>query len=104
MGNNRTCTRFWEVQTASLVEFPQEVRLVRIKQFGDGNTLGYLEVSTFGETLIDPSTQLARFVGLARRGAERDHCVTHQARCSDDKRPYREDGNDTAARLFFRMP
>jgi hypothetical protein len=47
---------------------------------------------------------MARYVGLARRGAERDHCVTHQARCSSDKQPYRTDGNSTSARLFFRLP
>jgi hypothetical protein len=97
-----TCTKFWEIQTASLVEFPQEARMVRIKQVGEH--LGFLEVSTFGEQLVDPTSQMARYVSLARRGAERDHCVTHEARCSDDKRPYRTDGNSTAARLFFKLP
>jgi hypothetical protein len=98
----RPCTRFWEIGTASLVEFPQEARMVRIKQVGQH--LGFLEVSTFGERLDDPNSQMARYVGLARRGAERDHCVTHQARCSSDKQPYRTDGNSTSARLFFRLP
>jgi hypothetical protein len=97
-----TCTRFWEIETASLVEFPQEARMVRIKQVGQH--LGFLEVSTFGEELADRSSQMARYVSLARRGAERDHCVTHNARCSEDKRPYRTDGNSTSARLFFRLP
>ena len=97
-----TCTRFWEIETASLIEFPQEARMIRIKQVGQ--RLGFLEVSTFSEQLADPSSQMARYVNLARRGAERDHCVTHQARCSEDKRPYRTDGNSTSARLFFKLP
>jgi 3',5'-cyclic AMP phosphodiesterase CpdA len=97
-----TCTRFWEVQTASLVEFPQEARLVRIKAAGE--RLGFLEVSTFHEQLVDPDSLMARYVRLARRGAERDWCVTTEARCSTDQRVYREDGNSTSARLFFRFP
>lgn len=101
-GNRRTCSKFWEVQTASLVEFPQEVRMVKIRQLG--RNLGYLEIPTFGESLADQTSQQAQLIRLARRGAERDHCVTHAGRCSDDKRAYRTDGNDLAARLFFRMP
>jgi hypothetical protein len=101
-GQLLTCTRFWEIETASLVEFPQEARMVRIKQVGE--QLAFLEVSTFGEQLTQPDSQMARYVNLARRGAERDHCVTHEARCSEDKRPYRTDGNSTAARLFFKLP
>jgi hypothetical protein len=101
-GQPKTCTKFWEIETASLVEFPQEARMVRIKQVGQG--LAFLEVSTFGEQLAEPASEMARYVSLARRGAERDHCVTHQARCSEDKRPYRTDGNSTSARLFFRLP
>lgn len=101
-GNNRTCTKFWEIQTASLIEFPQEMRMVKIKQMG--TNLGFLEVPTFSENLTDPTSQNAQFIRLAKRGAERDHCVTHEGRCSDDKRVYRTDGNDTAARLFFKLP
>jgi hypothetical protein len=101
-GQLKTCTRFWEIETASLVEFPQEARLLRIKQLG--KQLAFLEVSTFGEQLADADSQMARYVNLARRGAERDHCVTHEARCSEDKRPYRTDGNGTSARLFFKLP
>lgn len=97
-----TCTRFWEIQTASLVEFPQEARLVRIKQVSQH--LGFLEVSTFHEQLTEPDSQMASYVRLARRGAERDHCAKTDARCSADRRPYRDDGNSTSARLFFRMP
>ncbi|HSR96021.1 MAG TPA: hypothetical protein VLM79_03070, partial [Kofleriaceae bacterium] len=101
-GQLKTCTKFWEIETASLVEFPQEARMVRIKQVGQ--QLAFLEVSTFGEQLVEPDSQMARYVSLARRGAERDHCVTHEARCSEDKRPYRTDGNSTSARLFFKLP
>jgi hypothetical protein len=100
--NLKTCTKFWEIQTASLIEFPQEARMIRIKQVG--RHLAFLEVSTFTEQLTDPTSQLARYVGLARRGAERDFCATYDVRCSDDKRPYRTDGNSTAARLFFALP
>jgi hypothetical protein len=44
-------------------------------------------------------------VNLARGGAERDHRKTDpNARCSADQRPYRVDGDSTAARLFFKLP
>jgi hypothetical protein len=97
-----TCTKFWEIQTASLIEFPQEARMVRIKQVG--KQLGFLEVSTFHEQLVGPDTPMARYVQLARRGAERDDCTKTDVRCSADQRPYRDDGNSTDARLFFPMP
>lgn len=101
-GERTTCTRFWEIETASLVEFPQEARMIRIKQVGE--RMAFLEVSTFGEQLVEQDSQVARYVQLARRGAERDHCLTHDVRCSADLRPYRTDGNATSARLFFRLP
>lgn len=96
------CSHFWEIETGSLVEFPQEGRLIRIKQLGQ--QLAYLEVSAFTEQLVAHDTDVARYVDLARRGAERDHCVTHDARCSEDHRPYRTDGYHTAGRLFFKLP
>ena len=104
-GDNRSgvCSRFWEVETGSLIEFPQEGRLVRVKQVG--KRLAFLELSTFTEQLRQDGSPMARYVALARRGAERDHCVTSiGARCSADHRPYRTDGDSTAARLFFQMP
>jgi 3',5'-cyclic AMP phosphodiesterase CpdA len=106
-GDGRTghCSRYWEVETASLIEFPQEGRLVRIKQVSDD--LAFLELTALRERLADQGTELARYVALARRGAERDYCHTHRetdVRCSRDKRPYRADGRDANARLFFRLP
>ncbi|HEX8110917.1 MAG TPA: metallophosphoesterase [Kofleriaceae bacterium] len=100
------CSKFWEVETASLVEFPQEGRLVRIKEIsGD---LGFLELTALRERLASPDSPLARYVALARRGAERDFCFTQRekprGRCSPDQRPYRTDGRNANARLFFRMP
>jgi 3',5'-cyclic AMP phosphodiesterase CpdA len=101
-GRRTTCTRFWEIETSSLIEFPQEARMVRIKQAAQN--LGFLEVSTFQENLSSATAQMRQFLELAHRGAERDFCVTHNARCSADQRVYREDGDSTTARLFFRMP
>jgi hypothetical protein len=100
-----TCAHFWEVETASLIEFPQEGRLMRIKQIGDN--LAFLELTMLRERLASDDNDLAKYVALARRGAERDYCHTHpdqQPPCSVDQRPYRTDGRDTNARLFFRMP
>jgi 3',5'-cyclic AMP phosphodiesterase CpdA len=99
------CSKFWEVQTASLVEFPQEGRLVRVKQVSED--LAFLELTAIRERLADQGTELARYVALARRGAERDYCHTKRGtkvRCSADQRPYRADGHDANARLFFRLP
>jgi hypothetical protein len=98
------CRKFWEIETASLLEFPQEGRLIRIKQVG--SNLGFLELTSLRERLAEQTSDLARYVQLARRGAERDYCHTHRgtARCSADQRPYRVDGRDANARLFFQMP
>jgi len=99
------CSKFWEVETASLIEFPQEGRIVRIKSITDD--LAFLELTALRERLTNRDTQLARYVDLARRGAERDFCYTHREttqRCSADSRPYRTDGRDANARLFFRLP
>jgi hypothetical protein len=100
------CARFWEVETAGLIEFPQEARIVRIKQIGA--SVAFLELIALRERLADPSGALARSVELARRGAERDFCFTYRGTprgwCSPDQRPYRTDGRDANVRLFFRMP
>jgi len=105
-GDNREdkCSRYWEVETASLIEFPQEGRLVRIKKINEG--LAFLEVTALRERLTSEDNDLARYVRLARRGAERDFCYTRRGsvRCSGDKRPYRTDGRDANARLFFALP
>nr|HEX4316760.1 metallophosphoesterase [Kofleriaceae bacterium] len=104
-GDNRpgVCTHYWEVETDSLIEFPQEGRLVRIKRLA-GN-LAFLELTVFRERLDNPDGELGKYIDLARRGVERDFCHTKTwARCSDDQRVYRQDGRDANARLFFRMP
>jgi 3',5'-cyclic AMP phosphodiesterase CpdA len=102
-GRAGVCSHFWEIETASLVEFPQEGRLIRIKQIGE--RLAFLEVAPLAEHLVPGGTELERYVSLARRGAERDHCATHpETRCSVDHRPYRTDGHDAAGRLFFKLP
>lgn len=105
-GRHDVCSKFWEVETASLVEFPQEGRLVRIKQISED--LAFLELTALRERLVSQDSELARYVALARRGAERDFCYTQRenpkGRCSADQRPYRTDGRDANARLFFRLP
>jgi 3',5'-cyclic AMP phosphodiesterase CpdA len=107
-GDSRSdkCANYWEVETASLIEFPQEGRLVRIKKVND--KLAYFELTALHERLASPDTDLAHNVRLARRGAERDYCYTHRGeeklRCTADQRPYRLDGRDANARLFFALP
>jgi hypothetical protein len=97
------CSKFWEIETGSLIEFPQEARMVRIKQVSEN--VGFLEVFTFREHLSDKGGEFGRLVELGRRGAERDQCRSHPGfPCSDDLRPYRDDGRETNARLFFRFP
>jgi hypothetical protein len=99
----RPCEKFWEIETASLIEFPQEGRLVRIKQVG--KHLAFLELSMVQERLADGSSDLAKFSVLARQGAERDYCHNHPSpSCRTYKRPVRTDGRDTDARLFFKLP
>jgi hypothetical protein len=100
------CSHFWEVGTASLIEFPQEGRLVRIKQVSDD--LAFLELTAFRERLANQGTEFARYVTLGRRMAERDFCHAHRespgVKCGADERPFRGDGRDANSRLFFRLP
>jgi hypothetical protein len=96
------CTQFWEVQTASLLEFPQEARRVKIKYAGRG--MGFLEVVAFHENLTNRDDDLGRAVDRARTAAELDRCRTSDAKCSEDHRVYRTDGHDTNARLWFKLP
>jgi len=98
-----SCRGFWEVMTGSLIEFPQEARLVRVKNAGNG--LGFLELLTFGERIENGNDDLGKAVELGHRGARRDYCANHEAdRCSVDLRPYRDDARHANARLFFRLP
>ncbi|HEU4729075.1 MAG TPA: metallophosphoesterase family protein, partial [Kofleriaceae bacterium] len=97
------CASFWEVQTASIVDYPQEGRLVRIKDAGHG--LAFLELTSFGPHLAGGSDEFSRALAIAHHGAERDYCRTVPgARCSETLEPYRTDGHDTYARLFFVLP
>ena len=100
------CSHFWEIETASLIEFPQEGHIVRIKKVSDD--LAYLELTALRERLVSQDTELARYVTLGRKGAERDFCYTKRenpdVRCSADQRPYRTDGRAANARLFFKLP
>lgn len=97
------CTRFWEVQTASLLEFPQEARRVRIKYAGKG--MAFLELVVFQENLQNRNDQIGRAIALARAAAQRDRCRTDASvKCSDDNRVYRTDGNDANVRLWFKLP
>lgn len=96
------CTQFWEIQTASLLEFPQEARRVKIKYAGRG--MGFLEVVAFHENLANGDDDLGRAVARARTAAELDRCRTADVNCSDDHRVYRTDGHDTNARLWFKLP
>jgi 3',5'-cyclic AMP phosphodiesterase CpdA len=98
----QSCRHFWEIETGSLLEFPQEGRMVRIKQVSA--TMGFLDVFVFRESLAGQDQEFAALVTLARRGAERDYCKTHDISCSPDLRPYRTDGRETQGRLFFRIP
>jgi hypothetical protein len=99
----QSCSKFWEIETGSLIEFPQEARMIRIKQISEN--VGFLELFTFRENLLDTTSAFGQLVELGRRGAERDHCRSHPGfPCSDDLRPYRMDGRESNARLFFRFP
>jgi hypothetical protein len=97
------CTHYWEVETASLIEFPQEGRIVRIKQVaGD---LAFFELTVFHERLANPDGEIGKLIDLARAGAQRDFCHTKPtASCTADQRVYRQDGRDANARLFFKLP
>ena len=98
------CSHFWEIETGSLIEFPQEGRQVRLKYAGDG--LAFFELTVFRERLdeADPS-DFVQAVNLGRRGAERDYCrTTGDITCSEDLRPYRNDGRHSNGRLFFLLP
>jgi 3',5'-cyclic AMP phosphodiesterase CpdA len=96
------CTRFWEVEGPSLIEFPQEGRLIRLKTIGGG--IAFFEVTNFTERLGDLDQPFATYVAKARRGAERDRCRQPGVRCSPDGDPRRNDGRLASARLFFRLP
>ena len=58
--------KFWEIETGSVIEFPQEGRMIRLKQLGSKHA--FLEVSTFTERLASAGGEYARLVALARRG------------------------------------
>ncbi|HWO23400.1 MAG TPA: metallophosphoesterase [Kofleriaceae bacterium] len=96
----KACQQFWELESGSLIEHPQEARLVRIKTIGAG--LAFIETVVFTDRLEDPTGPFAQRVMLARRGADHDRCLSF--RCSGDNHVRREDGRFTSARLFFKLP
>jgi hypothetical protein len=101
-GRANVCDKFWEIETSSLLEFPQEARRVRIKYAGDG--LAFLELVAFRERLLKEDERAAG-IELARAAAQRDACTTTQdLPCTKDQRVIRSDGHDTNVRLWFRMP
>lgn len=100
--DDRACSDFWEIETGSLIEFPHEGRLVRIKTVGAG--LGFIETTIFRERLAHSNQEIFSHVLRARRGGMRDHCGKPEIRCSPDGVPRRDDGRHTHARLFFRLP
>jgi hypothetical protein len=102
--NKNVCNGFWEVQTASLLEFSQEARQIKIKSAGEG--MAFLEVVSFQERLANTTDERARAVALARAAAQRDWCRSQpNARCSEgNRRVHRADGDDTYARLWFKLP
>lgn len=95
------CRNFWEIETGSIIEFPQEARLIRLEDLGGG--IGFLDLIAFREKITHDDA-FTNAVRLGERGAERDYCRTHDIACSDDLRVYRNDGRHTHARLFFRLP
>jgi 3',5'-cyclic AMP phosphodiesterase CpdA len=94
------CGRYWQIEAGSLIEHPQEGRLIRLKTIGGG--IAFFEVTTFTERVADPTSEFARRVLLARRGADHDECL--RERCSADDRVRRGDGRNASARLFFKLP
>jgi hypothetical protein len=103
-GRSTSCTHFWEIETGSVIEFPQEGRLVRLKYVGGG--IAFLDLVAFKEHLTNAGDDFSQAVALARRGAQRDYCQdpTHHVTCTADKRVIRTDGRHTNGRLFFRLP
>jgi len=90
---------FWEVQTSSIIGFPQEGRWITVREVGD---LGFLELLPFSHGFVlNDATPFRRLLGFAERGAKRDAC--RKTECLDGE-PIRRDGVYGAARLFFRLP
>ncbi|MBK7534778.1 MAG: metallophosphoesterase [Myxococcales bacterium] len=91
-------SRFWEVETSSVIGFPQEARWVTLRSLGPG--LGFIELVPFGHNVpMDESTPVRRALLRGAQGAERDAC-----RKKGCVRPQRTDGEHAAARLFIRLP
>lgn len=101
-GVHGRCDDFWEVMTSSVIEFPQEARMVRIEYVGSG--LGFIEVTAFAERLESDVDEIGRAVARARAGAERDMCGDHPDACDSQGHVIRTDGRQTNGRLFFQLP
>lgn len=98
----KTCDKkqaFWEVQTGSIIGFPQEARWVTLRVLSD--RLGFLELIPFGQQVVAESgSPLAETLARAERGAKRDKC---RKRPCIDGEPIR-DGKHGAVRLFVELP
>ena len=91
---------FWEVETSSLIGFPQEARWVTVRQLS--RDIGVLELVPFGHGFVlDGRSSFVRLLERAERGARRDRCRHHA--CIDGE-PSRDDGAGGAVRLFFWLP
>lgn len=95
------CSKFWEVATASLLEFPQEARRVKIKDVGDG--LGFLELVAFRERL-EGRDERTTAIKTARTAGERDWCYSTPSATCENNHVQRTDGHDANARLWFLLP
>ncbi len=90
---------FWEIETASIIGFPQEARWISIRTLND--RIAFLELLPFGHGVVpDSQTPIGRALERAERGARRDQC--RHGGCVDGE-PVR-DGSAGAVRLFVELP
>jgi hypothetical protein len=112
--------RFWEVVTGSILEYPQQARLVTLGYIGGG--IGYLQTSVFGHTFqsdaCQDSTACKRFgqiieAGFRSASVDRENYgekkrvrrqVRSQVEMGIDFPVVVGSGADTNAVLFFKLP
>ncbi len=94
---------FWEIETASVIGFPQEQHLITIKQLDA--RVGFLELVPVRHTIpFNGDSTVSELLRRADRGAKRDHCRTRNKKPCIDGEPVRSDGDVAFARLFFLFP
>lgn len=92
--------KFWEIQTASIIGFPQEARWITLRRLDD--RIAFLELIPFGHGYtLDDSTPFRQALARAQRGAKRDKC--RKKPCVDGE-PIRTDDQYGPVRLFFELP